>query len=338
MASRKTKKKEGGGLRAQRASSNVFSNFEQTQIQEFKEAFTLMDQNRDGFIDKEDLKDTYASLGKTNVKDEELDAMLKEASGPINFTMFLNMFGAKLTGTDGEETILNAFKMLDPDGKGSINKDYIKRLLMSQADKMTAEEVWPTLPHPTSFPMVLRGLGGRGAWPGDVPGPPEAAAWGGQGAAPRLTPPTSKNHTGAGWSSVPVIRWPPRPFPSSSGPDPHPHRPAGGPDVPVCHHRCCGQPGLQGAELRAHPRGGEGGVRGVSPIAPQAAARSINMNPQICLPVSAGEGVLLGVRAFAQDWESLEGKGPLGAGGSARTCGGPPPAAPAPPAAPPSPA
>ncbi|XP_027952891.1 myosin light chain 5 [Eumetopias jubatus] len=140
-ASRKTKKKEGGGLRAQRASSNVFSNFEQTQIQEFKEAFTLMDQNRDGFIDKEDLKDTYASLGKTNIKDDELDAMLKEASGPINFTMFLNMFGAKLTGTDAEETILNAFKMLDPDGKGSINKDYIKRLLMSQADKMTAEEV-----------------------------------------------------------------------------------------------------------------------------------------------------------------------------------------------------
>ncbi|XP_019513623.1 PREDICTED: myosin light chain 5 isoform X3 [Hipposideros armiger] len=140
-ASRKTKKKEGGALRAQRASSNVFSNFEQTQIQEFKEAFTLMDQNRDGFIDKEDLKDTYASLGKINVKDEELDAMLKEATGPINFTMFLNMFGEKLSGTDAEDTILNAFKMLDPEGKGSINKDYIKRLLMSQADKMTADEV-----------------------------------------------------------------------------------------------------------------------------------------------------------------------------------------------------
>ncbi|XP_058428480.1 myosin light chain 5 isoform X2 [Marmota monax] len=141
QASRKTKKKEGGALRAQRASSNVFSNFEQTQIQEFKEAFTLMDQNRDGFIDKEDLKDTYASLGKTNVKDDELDAMLREASGPINFTMFLNLFGEKLTGTDTEETILNAFKMLDPDGKGSIHKEYIKRLLMSQADKMTATEV-----------------------------------------------------------------------------------------------------------------------------------------------------------------------------------------------------
>lgn len=26
-------------------------------------------------------------------------------------------------GTDTEETILNAFKMLDPEGKGSVNKD-----------------------------------------------------------------------------------------------------------------------------------------------------------------------------------------------------------------------
>lgn len=26
-------------------------------------------------------------------------------------------------GTDAEETTLNAFKMLDPDGKGSIHKD-----------------------------------------------------------------------------------------------------------------------------------------------------------------------------------------------------------------------
>ncbi|XP_077777620.1 myosin light chain 5 isoform X1 [Podarcis muralis] len=140
-ASRKTKKKEGGAKRAQRASSNVFSNFEQTQIQEFKEAFTLIDQNRDGFIDKEDLKDTYASLGKTNVKDDELESMLKEATGPINFTMFLNLFGEKLSGTDTEETILNAFKMFDPEGKGNLNKDYIKRLMMSQGEKFNAEEM-----------------------------------------------------------------------------------------------------------------------------------------------------------------------------------------------------
>ncbi|KAM6985231.1 myosin light chain 5-like [Aplochiton taeniatus] len=115
--------------------------FEQSQIQEFKEAFTLIDQNRDGFIDKEDLKDTYASLGRLNVKDNDLEDMLKEASGPINFTMFLNLFGEKLHGTDPEETITNAFKMFDPDAKGVIHKDELQHLLMTQADRFTAEEV-----------------------------------------------------------------------------------------------------------------------------------------------------------------------------------------------------
>ncbi|XP_026855167.1 myosin light chain 5-like [Electrophorus electricus] len=115
--------------------------FEQTQIQEFKEAFTLIDQNRDGFIDKEDLKDTYASLGKLNVKDSELEDMLKEATGPVNFTMFLNLFGEKLHGTDPEDTLLNAFKMFDPDAKGFVHKDEIQHILMTQANKFSAEEV-----------------------------------------------------------------------------------------------------------------------------------------------------------------------------------------------------
>lgn len=50
--------------RPQRATSNVFAMFDQSQIQEFKEAFNMIDQNRDGFIDKEDLHDMLASLGR----------------------------------------------------------------------------------------------------------------------------------------------------------------------------------------------------------------------------------------------------------------------------------
>lgn len=30
----------------------------------YPQAFTIMDQNRDGFIDKEDLRDTFAALGR----------------------------------------------------------------------------------------------------------------------------------------------------------------------------------------------------------------------------------------------------------------------------------
>ena len=98
MSSRKTAGRRGTTKkRAQRATSNVFAMFNQDQIQEFKEAFNMIDQNRDGFIDKEDLHDMLASLGK-DPTDEYLEAMMNEAPGAINFTMFLTLFGERLQG------------------------------------------------------------------------------------------------------------------------------------------------------------------------------------------------------------------------------------------------
>uniref|UniRef100_H3AZT5 Myosin light chain 7 n=1 Tax=Latimeria chalumnae TaxID=7897 RepID=H3AZT5_LATCH len=144
QASRKAAtRSKAAAKQAQRSSSNVFSMFEQSQIQEFKEAFSCIDQNRDGIISKSDLRETYTQLGKckVNVKDEELDGMLQEGKGPINFTVFLSLFGEKLNGTDPEETIVNAFKVFDPHGTGNVNKNEFKRLLMTQADKFSAEEV-----------------------------------------------------------------------------------------------------------------------------------------------------------------------------------------------------
>jgi len=99
MASKKVgaKKKEGTKQRSQRATSNVFSMFDQNQIAEFKEAFTLIDANRDGFICGEDLIDIYASLGR-DLKETQSAEMLEEGNGPINFQVFLGMFGDKISG------------------------------------------------------------------------------------------------------------------------------------------------------------------------------------------------------------------------------------------------
>ncbi|XP_030150390.1 myosin regulatory light chain 2, atrial isoform isoform X1 [Lynx canadensis] len=143
QASRKagTRGKAAAAKQAQRGSSNVFSMFEQAQIQEFKEAFSCIDQNRDGIICKSDLRETYSQLGKVSVPEEELDAMLQEGKGPINFTVFLTLFGEKLNGTDPEEAILNAFRMFDPSGKGVVNKNEFKQLLLTQADKFSPAEV-----------------------------------------------------------------------------------------------------------------------------------------------------------------------------------------------------
>lgn len=59
------------------------------------------------------------SAGK-NVTDQYLEAMINEAPGPINFTMFLTMFGEKLTGTDPEDVIKNAFGCFDEEGTGTL--------------------------------------------------------------------------------------------------------------------------------------------------------------------------------------------------------------------------
>jgi Ca2+-binding EF-hand superfamily protein len=56
-----------------------------------------MDQDKDGVITKSDLKDLYAQLGSV-ASESQIDNMLKEAPGPINFTVFLTLFGERLTG------------------------------------------------------------------------------------------------------------------------------------------------------------------------------------------------------------------------------------------------
>lgn len=57
-----------------------------------------------GFSAQADLSfcaDFALCAGRLNVSNEELDEMMKEASGPINFTIFLAMFGEKLKGQSG---------------------------------------------------------------------------------------------------------------------------------------------------------------------------------------------------------------------------------------------
>lgn len=56
-----------------------------------------------------------ATMGQLNVKNEELEAMVKEASGPINFTVFLTMFGEKLKGASTHMLTLPKSHMLTRD-------------------------------------------------------------------------------------------------------------------------------------------------------------------------------------------------------------------------------
>jgi Ca2+-binding EF-hand superfamily protein len=130
-----------GSKRSKRAGSSVFSVFSQKQIAEFKEAFQLMDADKDGIIGKNDLRAAFDSVGKI-ANDKELDAMLSEASGPINFTQLLTLFANRMAtsgANDEDDVVIAAFKTFDNDGL--IDGDKFREMLMNFGDKFTMKEV-----------------------------------------------------------------------------------------------------------------------------------------------------------------------------------------------------
>lgn len=130
----------GSKRSAKRVCSNVFSMFSQKQVAEFKEAFQLMDADKDGVIGKNDLRATFDSVGKL-CNEKELDDMLAEATGPLNFTQLLSLFAGRMAqsgASDDDDVVINAFKTFDCEGK--IDGERLRQALMTWGEKFTANE------------------------------------------------------------------------------------------------------------------------------------------------------------------------------------------------------
>jgi len=138
MSERKVVKKK---VPRKTRSGSEAAQFDAKTIQEFKEAFGIMDQDKDGVIDKNDLKNLYALIGSV-ASDSLIDSMLKEAPGPINFTVFLTLFGERLTGTDPEATIIGAFQMFDKADHGFISEEELTKILKNKrGDPLKDDEI-----------------------------------------------------------------------------------------------------------------------------------------------------------------------------------------------------
>merc|ERR1712083_1076081 len=99
------------------------------QIQEFKEAFGIMDADKDGLLSSGDIVAAFNSVGKS-VSDGEAQGMLSEAPGPVNFTQMVMLFAEKMAGgADDDDTILKAFDAFEVNGK--IDADMFKHSLMT---------------------------------------------------------------------------------------------------------------------------------------------------------------------------------------------------------------
>lgn len=114
------------------------------QIAEFKEAFSLFDQDGDGTIITMELGTIMQSLGQ-NPTEAELQDMINEVdadgNGSIDFPEFLTMMWRKMKNIDSTEEIKEAFRVFDKESKGYISAAELRNVMTNLAEKLTDEEV-----------------------------------------------------------------------------------------------------------------------------------------------------------------------------------------------------
>merc|ERR1711981_844789 len=114
--------------------------FSEEQLTMYKECFKLMDINKDGTLDKNDLRGAFDNVGKL-MEENELDDMLGEIGGACTFDNMVQMFQSKMAGdgNDPDDLIVQAFKAYEFEGK--IDAGMFKHALMTWGDKFSAAEV-----------------------------------------------------------------------------------------------------------------------------------------------------------------------------------------------------
>merc|ERR1711915_796894 len=110
--------------------------FSEEQLQMYKDCFKLMDINKDGTIDKNDLRGAFDNVGVL-MSEGELDGLLGEIGGACSYDNMVKMFQEKMAGdgNDSDDLIVQAFKAYDQEGK--IDSKMFQHALMSWGDKIT---------------------------------------------------------------------------------------------------------------------------------------------------------------------------------------------------------
>merc|ERR1712198_829472 len=114
--------------------------FSQEQLDMYKGCFKLMDINKDGTIDKNDLRGAFDNVGVL-MSEGELDGLLGEISGPCTYDNMVKMFQEKMAGegNDPDDLITQAFKSYDNEGK--IDVKIFQHALKTWGDKMSQAEI-----------------------------------------------------------------------------------------------------------------------------------------------------------------------------------------------------
>ncbi|KIJ65034.1 hypothetical protein HYDPIDRAFT_167356 [Hydnomerulius pinastri MD-312] len=161
-------KSKSAKSRARREPSGVFSLFQAPQIQQFKEAFQLIDHDKDGWVTESDLREIFSSLGRAlsrriSPSKKMLDDLLSSRPGGsghgkspsaglsydetvsadrgINFTMFLTMMSERLFEFDPEAELKEAFECFDEGDTGMVKVEEMRKWMSEVGERMDQQEI-----------------------------------------------------------------------------------------------------------------------------------------------------------------------------------------------------
>jgi calmodulin len=117
--------------------------FPRDKHEECKEVFDLFDKDKDGAITQKEIADVLRTLGANPTK-EEIEMIFKETdtdnSGKIEFEEFMDLFKSKISFPGLEEDLIEAFRLFDREGSGTVSVQEFKHVMTTLGDALTDEE------------------------------------------------------------------------------------------------------------------------------------------------------------------------------------------------------
>ena len=113
-------------------------------VREVNDVFNMMDSNKDGFLDPDDIRITMNTLG-FEFNQQEIQRLIMELdpqnTGKIDLAAFSELIKQKMTEKDHIEEIQMAFQMIDTEKKGKITFSDLKKVAKELGETISDQEL-----------------------------------------------------------------------------------------------------------------------------------------------------------------------------------------------------